>query len=429
MRMVSLMTLAILMTGFVVLAFNVRLAQCEPRMIIVPDDYATIQDAVGNASAGDTIFVRAGTYYGHIEIGKPLRLEGENNQNTTVKLLGTDALVYGIHVTASNVKIEGFNFTPYTPQLYYYPGINWSLSPILVFLDGRAAVCTDNTIENNVLADQGSHLDALAILDSSHNMILNNTVQHNRDPNDGSCIYLSGSDYNVISYNTVAGGWAGIELDSSDHNTVLGNDICNQTISSGIGAGIELMQSSNNVVIRNTLTANELGVSLLGASSNLLYHNNFIENSQQVYVSADSTSNAWDNGYPDGGNYWDDYNGTDFYSGPYQNITGGDGIGDTSYAIISSPPPPGQSVGVNNTDPYPLMSPVGNGRITGDVNMDGHVDGSDMALVAESFGSYGPNYLYPGSLPSIRWNPDCDINRDGVVDGSDLILVALNFGK
>jgi hypothetical protein len=54
--------------------------------------------------------------------------------------------------------------------------------------------------------------------------------------------------------------------------------------------------------------------------------------------------NKWDNGYPSGGNYWSDYNGTDLYSGPYQNVTGSDGIGDTPYVIDA-----------NNTDHYPLM--------------------------------------------------------------------------
>jgi hypothetical protein len=51
-----------------------------------------------------------------------------------------------------------------------------------------------------------------------------------------------------------------------------------------------------------------------------------------------------DNGYPSGGNYWSDYNGTDMYHGPYQNQTGSDGIGDTPYVIDA-----------NNTDNYPLM--------------------------------------------------------------------------
>jgi hypothetical protein len=54
----------------------------------------------------------------------------------------------------------------------------------------------------------------------------------------------------------------------------------------------------------------------------------------------------WDTGYPSGGNYWDDYDGTDQYRGPYQNVTGTDGIGDTPYTID-----------MNNIDRYPLISP------------------------------------------------------------------------
>jgi len=58
--------------------------------------------------------------------------------------------------------------------------------------------------------------------------------------------------------------------------------------------------------------------------------------------------NFWDDGYPSGGNYWSDYKGTDLYSGPYQNETGSDGIGDTPYVIYG-----------DNVDHYPLMNPWG----------------------------------------------------------------------
>jgi parallel beta-helix repeat protein len=68
-------------------------------------------------------------------------------------------------------------------------------------------------------------------------------------------------------------------------------------------------------------------------------------------------------------------------------------------------------------------------RILGDINGDGRVDGNDMITVAWSFGAYGPNYLYPGSPPSPRWNPDADINQNLRIDGSDLIVMARNFGK
>jgi hypothetical protein len=55
--------------------------------------------------------------------------------------------------------------------------------------------------------------------------------------------------------------------------------------------------------------------------------------------------NAWDDGYPSGGNCWSDYNGSDVYCGVYQNVTGSDGIGDAPYTIDSS-----------NIDHYPLAS-------------------------------------------------------------------------
>jgi len=65
-----------------------------------------------------------------------------------------------------------------------------------------------------------------------------------------------------------------------------------------------------------------------------------------VYIQTPGYPNFWDNGYPSGGNYWSDYNGTDLFSGPYQNETGSDGIGDTPYGIDE-----------NNQDRYPLMKP------------------------------------------------------------------------
>jgi len=76
-----------------------------------------------------------------------------------------------------------------------------------------------------------------------------------------------------------------------------------------------------------------------------VYHNNFIENYRYHQARVDKSHNVhWDDSYPSGGNYWSDYAGVDVKSGPYQNETGGDGIGDTPYIID-----------VNNQDNYPLM--------------------------------------------------------------------------
>jgi hypothetical protein len=82
----------------------------------------------------------------------------------------------------------------------------------------------------------------------------------------------------------------------------------------------------------------------------------------------------------------------------------------------------------NPADNTLACGPV-NVRINGDINGDGKVDGKDIALEGLSFGSCGPDFLYPGSPPSARWNLDCDMNGDNRIDGKDLTLTALHFGQ
>ena len=47
-------------------------ANASSKTITVPDDYKTIQAAVANASPGDTVFVRIGSYTGGIVVDKPM---------------------------------------------------------------------------------------------------------------------------------------------------------------------------------------------------------------------------------------------------------------------------------------------------------------------------------------------------------------------
>jgi len=111
------------------------------------------------------------------------------------------------------------------------------------------------------------------------------------------------------------------------------------------GFGIIMYNSNNNTIRRNHVINNFKAVVIVLSGNNTIYHNNFIDNDGPAW-NPELDSNIWDDGYPSGGNYWSDYNGTDLYSGPYQNETGSDGIGDTPYVIDE-----------NNVDRYPLMSP------------------------------------------------------------------------
>jgi parallel beta-helix repeat protein len=86
-------------------------------------------------------------------------------------------------------------------------------------------------------------------------------------------------------------------------------------------------------VFGNNIASNRCGINLSDCSDNRIFHNNFLENTEQA--ASNSSANVWDDGYPSGGNYWSDYDGTD---------ADHDGIGDTPYVID-----------VNNTDSCPLM--------------------------------------------------------------------------
>ncbi len=96
-------------------------------------------------------------------------------------------------------------------------------------------------------------------------------------------------------------------------------------------------RGEHNVITQCNVQNNGYGIKM-AASSNHIYHNNFMKNEINAY---DSKRNLWDNGYPSGGNYWDDFDSPE--EGAYDNNS--DGIVDTPYHIP----------GGENMDRYPLI--------------------------------------------------------------------------
>ncbi len=273
------------------------------RTLTVPDDFPAIQLAIDNASETDTIVVRSGTYNESLVIDVSISLIGEGRDCTTVQ---GELDSHVINVLANNVTIRGFKIVSgETGPLKIHSGIE------LINVDH--VNIRDNTITGNFvgisLGDQyrGSH----------HNIIQDNKIMRNRYG-----IFLAHSDENTIFGNTIADSmWNGIELDWCTLNTLCGNWITNST-----AYGLEIPLETPG-------------------SGNIFYHNSFINNNLKVAVSG--YENNWDNGYPSGGNYWDDYDGFDQLSGQNQTETGSDGIGDEPYIIDQ-----------NNRDSYPLTSAI-----------------------------------------------------------------------
>jgi len=139
-------------------------------------------------------------------------------------------------------------------------------------------------------------------------------------------------------HQTMLYGKFNLALSSSHYNNIVGNNISDNWV------GIDLSTSNYNTIRENNVTKHSTGIYLDSSYDNSVYHNNILSNDNQVGIY--NSANAWDDGYPSGGNLWSDYWGVDFYGGPYQNETGSDGIGDTPRVIDE-----------NNVDRYPFVYP------------------------------------------------------------------------
>jgi len=334
------------------------------RIIYVPDDYAKIQWAVDNATAGDTIIVRDGIYVETVNVSKPLTLKSENGSaNCIVDAGGNES---AITLSADGITLDGFTVTNTS-----WKNVTLSNNTFL-FITGKGGiyVCSNNNkiLNNNALNNSYNGIDlryssnntlsnnnasnnyhyGINLRYSSNNMLSNNsasnngyngiylysssnnTLSNNNALNnyfDGVCLYSSSN--NMLLNNNVLDNNIGIALHCSGNNTLSNNNISNNF-------GIWLYYSSNNILLNNNISNNSFGVFLSYSSDNNIYLNNFINNTKNAY-SYDST-NIWNSTEPIKytykgsnftnymGNYWDNYNGSD---------ANRDGLGDTAHMIPS----------------------------------------------------------------------------------------------
>jgi len=232
-----------------------------------------------------------------------------------------------------------------------------------------------NTVHNNTLVSNNKHMNMFLTCGIAlefgvrANAVEDNTIVNQSHVN-GTGIFVDWSDGNSISDNTINISTTGIRVNSTNAIDVVRNHISgipaglgmflnnshngtysNNTVT-GAGWGIFINASDNNTFEANELLSNDVGMVINSTSArNLIFRNNFVGNGKHA-SDRHPGFNDWNETYPTGGNYWDDYSGPDIYSGPTQTDPGSDGFGDSPYYVSSAKAPP-------NNDWYPLMWPWG----------------------------------------------------------------------
>lgn len=179
----------------------------------------------------------------------------------------------------------------------------------------------------------------MQIIWTHDNFIIGNNIS-----NFDGAIFIYDSNNTVFSENRISNDTRyGIFIGRFCNGSIIArNEIVQDTV------GIQLcVYSQKTTIIGNTISSNsKYGIQIDNSGGSMIFHNNFMNNTSNAYVT-NGSANIWDDGYPSGGNYWSGFAGGDLYSGRFQNETGSDGMGDNPYVID-----------LNNKDGYPLLAPI-----------------------------------------------------------------------
>jgi len=166
------------------------------------------------------------------------------------------------------------------------------------------------------------------------------TVRNSSSLYDSRDVHVFKATDVVLQNCRIEDGYNGILFTNSSNCKIFNNQIQKNII------GVRFHSNSgSNAFSGNTLVNNTYGVYVDNSSHDLIFYNSFIDNTYPYWT--DGSENQWDNGYPSGGNYWSNYNGTDQYTGYYQNITGSDGLGDSPYPYAEI-----------RLDDFPFINPI-----------------------------------------------------------------------
>ena len=241
-----------------------------------PGNYTRIQDAVDNASDGDTVYVYRGIYSDYLPeystgvfISKDINLLGENKYSTVIN--GSVGWRSVVNIMTDGVCINGFAIQ----------NCKGGIAAVLIEDPTGLSDIKDITIYDTIIRENTVGISCLSNI--SNSMFYNN----------------------ILSNNTY-----GIELIHCNNCSVYKNHISNNMI------GIVLESIKSNIIEYNLILENGIGIEALTSHGTIVF-NNFINNEKHAYFENWFTNTLfliiplllyykqyWNS------NYWDDWNTT-----------------------------------------------------------------------------------------------------------------------
>jgi nitrous oxidase accessory protein len=246
-------------------------------------NYSKIQDAIDDATDGDTVFVYddSSPYNENIQVYKSISLIGENRDSTIIN--GENP--YSVIVLSS----DSITFTGFTLK-------NTGDASVGIFVDGASGcsiynnkitdiftgirlfnkdkICSDNEITDNIILSSTAF--GIELQNSNNNTISFNTVSGTTS---GSGIYVEYfSSNNIIKNNNLMyNDQAGVQV-TSDNNIITDN-----TISLSAYNGIAVY-SSSQIVEKNTISNCSCGISFFKVNNCDIKENILSGNEHQIKV-------------------------------------------------------------------------------------------------------------------------------------------------
>jgi len=207
---------------------------------IVVNEGESIQDAINNATANDTIRVMSGIYPEQIDVTKPVKLVGEDPATTIIDGENKNQTI--VTVLAPNVEIRGFTIQN--------AGMNSYMTPTGIQIwNNMSTIIRENILRNNFLS-----------------------------------IWLAESNSCQIADNIITDSYTGVLLSDSCFNRIVGNNIKNNVI----GVRLSSLESENNTLFHNNFIDNvSWQVDPTGMGNNTIWDNSAEGNYWSDYAGGD----------------------------------------------------------------------------------------------------------------------------------------------